>query len=363
VQTQVLTMLSVYFNKRRGLANSICNCGISIGGLVFAPIYTALFKTYSFTGTYIFIAGFTLQILIVGALLRPLSFYEKQMTIAKSQVSVPGTVEEPLLNGEKRNGSGADNCVEIELRQNGHVFRQLSRQDNDNALRRRTTSENSQNGVSSSKLSLTNSFLNSDTSKYVGTDLMNNSTLDLTLQAEICHVDTDSVETNGRRTCFLSMGVVIRKVLDLKLLSKPHFLYFLVCNIFLCPGAALANAFWPAHAFEIGIDADRVSMLVSVMSVMDLLSRFAFAYVADKGWCHRSTLIAISMGCIGVTFMFSSFGTTYASIMAFNSIAGFFHGVYFSMSVVVITDILSSSEFKVNIGISLPKSSNAFCLF
>lgn len=67
-----LVVLSSYFNKRRGFANSISTVGGSIGSLVFPKIIQILIETYGLQGALLMVAGILFNHLIVAALLRPL---------------------------------------------------------------------------------------------------------------------------------------------------------------------------------------------------------------------------------------------------------------------------------------------------
>ena len=73
----IVSTINTYFNKYRGLANSISMSGSSLGGLIFGPIYTALFEEYGYTGTLLILSGIFFNIMITGVLMRPIEFYTK----------------------------------------------------------------------------------------------------------------------------------------------------------------------------------------------------------------------------------------------------------------------------------------------
>lgn len=73
-----LVMISAYFDKRRGFANSLANVGGSVGGLVFPVLIRALLDKYDLQGALIVLSGIMLNTVIVGALLRPLDFYKNR---------------------------------------------------------------------------------------------------------------------------------------------------------------------------------------------------------------------------------------------------------------------------------------------
>ncbi|XP_052784846.1 uncharacterized protein LOC128220477 isoform X2 [Mya arenaria] len=369
INPNVLSMLSIYFNKRRGLANNICNSGVSMGGLVFAPIYTALFVHYAFTGTYIFIAGFHLHLLIIGCLMRPLSFYERRRKechssdagtedIAENIEEKEHLIEQNLYRDIKRcthqtseqKHFGSSGAIEMETVRNGILKRQVCSIDGHGrtSVRRRTHSESGP--YKASMHSLTDSIFNTKTARFMSTDIINSSCLDLAMTKTNHSKTTESSskrETNTRgRKIRTSVLWFLKRLFDIKLLSKPPLLYYLLCNIFLCSGSALVGAFLPPHAFEMGIDKDRVAWIVSGQCIVDFSARFVFAYLSDKSWVQRSTLIAGACTFMGICAQFAFFMTDYPTIMVFSMIVGFLQGVYFSLFVVVILDILTIEDFK-----------------
>ncbi|XP_074652252.1 monocarboxylate transporter 12-like isoform X1 [Tubulanus polymorphus] len=65
-----MVMVGSYFERRRSLANGIALCGSGVGAFVFSPLLEYLLSTYSWQGTFIILAGITLQGCIFGALFR-----------------------------------------------------------------------------------------------------------------------------------------------------------------------------------------------------------------------------------------------------------------------------------------------------
>ena len=74
----IVSTINSYFSKYRGLANSAFTSGSSLGGLIFGPIYTALFEEYGHTGTFLILSGIFFHIMITGILMRPIELYAKR---------------------------------------------------------------------------------------------------------------------------------------------------------------------------------------------------------------------------------------------------------------------------------------------
>ncbi|XP_045200781.2 monocarboxylate transporter 5-like [Mercenaria mercenaria] len=377
IMTMIATIINEYFVNKRGFANNIGNAGVSLGTIVLAPIVTKLFENYSYTGTYIIITGLNLQIFVIACLLRPMSFYRKLFSSRNTCVKGNGLDETDDVDKNPGNGtitykiipSNALLMRNIEKRHERNGSQILNRQisENMNSLRppysrRRRAISESEKGSTFEKMtgehSSMHSLFNSTIAGFASTDVMNNSLMNLTLiedraKQNLRQEDKEEVQDESKtcaqkiRSTFVNS---LKKLFNTKLLSKPEFLYFLACNAFLCAGCALVTAFLAPLAFENGISNDMVALMVSIISFIELGSRFVVGYISDKKWCHRSTLIAIACFILGVAAQFLHFTTTFSTIMIYAVISGLLQGVYFALFVVVILDILSFEEFKGALG-------------
>ncbi|KAH3807801.1 hypothetical protein DPMN_136149 [Dreissena polymorpha] len=70
-----LAIIGAYFNKHRGLANSIFTAGGSLGGLAFAPVVVKLFDEYGYTGAMLIISALLMHSILSGLLMRPIELY------------------------------------------------------------------------------------------------------------------------------------------------------------------------------------------------------------------------------------------------------------------------------------------------
>ena len=83
----IVATINIYFDKYRGLANSITMSGSSLGGLVGGPLYSTLFEEYGYMGTLLILSGIMLNIVITGALMRPVEFFSRVKTAEKNRVT------------------------------------------------------------------------------------------------------------------------------------------------------------------------------------------------------------------------------------------------------------------------------------
>ena len=71
MEVPLLTELSRYFNKKKGLASGMSYTGASLGAVVFPLLFNFLTDVYSVRGTILLLSGLWLNCCVIGALLRP----------------------------------------------------------------------------------------------------------------------------------------------------------------------------------------------------------------------------------------------------------------------------------------------------
>ncbi|XP_014769455.1 monocarboxylate transporter 12 [Octopus bimaculoides] len=73
-----IVSVSFYFEKKRALATGLSVCGSGIGTSVFAPLLEYLIDLYGWRGTMLVLGGIVSNVIVCGALLRPLKYNSKK---------------------------------------------------------------------------------------------------------------------------------------------------------------------------------------------------------------------------------------------------------------------------------------------
>ncbi|KAI8499203.1 hypothetical protein Bbelb_229670 [Branchiostoma belcheri] len=73
--SSALAIVGQYFTKRRAMANSLTAVGVSVASMAFPPLFQYLMDEYGLKGALLIIAGIMLNIVVAGALIRPLDAY------------------------------------------------------------------------------------------------------------------------------------------------------------------------------------------------------------------------------------------------------------------------------------------------
>lgn len=150
----------------------------------------------------------------------------------------------------------------------------------------------------------------------------------------------------GRTACWRICSRVSR-LLDINLLRRKEFLYLSASNFLLGAGTASAMAFVPQHCQDRGISEETVGWIVSGCLMLEVMSRITFGVIADKKWCHRSTMMGVSAILLGLTAQMSYLMTSLTSILVYSIVSGFLQGQYYSLYVVVMLDVLDEKDLKV----------------
>lgn len=89
-------LLGEYFEKRRGLANSVANLGASIGGLAWPPLVVFLISEYGLRGSLIIVGGLYLQFLPIGLLMRKIELDNTVPEIDEKQNRISNLVDNKI---------------------------------------------------------------------------------------------------------------------------------------------------------------------------------------------------------------------------------------------------------------------------
>lgn len=79
------TLVCQYFQKRRGIALSLGMAGTSVGALVTPPVLRLLLDTYGLNGALLVHGAIVFNVVVLGALMRPLESYMKKSRSSKGE--------------------------------------------------------------------------------------------------------------------------------------------------------------------------------------------------------------------------------------------------------------------------------------
>ena len=375
MQPIALTMVGTYFDKRRGFANSIAVSGGSLGGLIFAPLITALFENYGYSGAMLIVSSFFLHGWVTGALFRPPSFYAKRHKTTCDRADIPnesatekwntkGSIQRPQDLKEKSQDLKETPVSPLALlslketlaakgRRRADTYSEGDTRNNETVTFHRLHSQPENTHTGSHVSLILNKIADSKIGKYASSEYVVGSLVDISINVPLESNNIADKLQGDRSKRRKSILETISKVLDFSLFSNPVFVVFIIAAGLSGTSSSLCSVFLAPHAKEIGVSASGIATFLTVFSAIDLCSRIIVGIIADKGWLRRSTIMGISGCIVGTAGQLLRFYQSYELIMLYAIIIGLFSGVHFALFPVVIVDYLTSAKLKSCLGFTL----------
>lgn len=321
-----MTSLNKYFHKRRALANGITFAGGSLGNFVIPYYLRLVVDVYGFTGGMLMFSGLWGQLLVVGALMRPLHrAADKEQTDREQEIE---------LNSGKYEGNSSSPEIENLLHE-GKVV------DAPTCL----TSKITEDTVISS-------------TAHIDTNAPETSTSDgnierSTVQPEMSYETYTQINQDDLKWDNQDLSL-------LRLLIHPTMLR--TAFMVLMAGLGFLNLLFvlPPLAREIGQTKARASLLVSIAGGSEFLFRFLFGYIADKPNFDKPLLIKVSFLLCGVVSLVISFYVDYTTLVILACVIGSLGGNYLPLMGPIMVETFGEKVIGTAMGIcTIPLSLSA----
>lgn len=355
-QLSVTLILTNYFDKRRGFANSLANVGGSAGGLIWPVLLKKSLDYLGLKDTLLVIAGVFLQVVVCGALLQPL----RPKTVPSSTIVTDDISEECEVTTEDESSKQTMNLFEkpkqVPTLPN---FKTNGYQPDLKTGRRRTKSENCTNCNETPYLARTASSMQdlkeNVQNLYVSPSLQGLGFMPAFKGKETVEEHPSKKEANSDN---------LKQWFNLALFKNPLFYIFTISSILISSAAALPVNYIPPFARDFGVSDRDIAILVTVASACDFISRICLVFIADSKTLKRHHILALSMFVNGLACLFAPLYTTYPSLMVYSVLYGVFGQTYFSLFPVIIVDFLGLANLRhglttvtLTMGISIGVSS------
>lgn len=297
-----LVVLGRYFDKKRGIATSLGNMGVSCGSLVFPPIIRLLLDSYGLRGALAVIGGILLNLCVAGALMRPVTFYQDKT--------------DKIDHGQKvwSTNSEVYNSYNVKIQSNNEKENHAIQADP----------------------------INYDHLSNVG----RNSEL----------IRTSS--TQKRMFQGLSKRIqpakhLCKKVVDFKVLQNALFrMWIPVCFLGII-GCVQIVIFIPPHAKDIQISDSDITLLVIIVGASNFISKILLAYFIYINLMSKHSMIALSLIITGVSCLFISFYTNFITMTILSVLFGVFGSVYFGLFPAVLVEFVGLEQLSGAMAINM----------
>lgn len=299
-----VVIVGMYFNKRRGLAVGIATAGVGIGTFAVPPFIEVVFSYYGHFGSFLILTGYCLNIMVCGALFRPLVLQKRYLAFTKNK-KLKKTKDgdaEPCLNNQKRTHDEQKDGTTDSEKPNG-----ISR--TPNSIERKQ-----------SKVSLLRYVINrrkSSVAKAIPKD-----------------------KKKG-------------KILEIKLLKDFRFFSYCIAMFLFTIAFQSAFVFLPSYGKQIGLSDMEGAYVLSVAGVLDTVGRIASGAILELKWIKPYRMFAYNsiMFFLVVTCILIPFTRSFLQLAIVAAGYGMLTGSYVSQKSVIIVDLLGPEKLNNSFGL------------
>ncbi|VDI48628.1 Hypothetical predicted protein [Mytilus galloprovincialis] len=324
-----IVLLSTYFDKRKGLANSLANAGGSIGGLCIPLLIRHLLDTYGLQGALMIMSGILFHITAAGALMRPFLMNTNTKTNDK-QIKI--VLIQDKETSKTANGSSPNEKGEHE---SSKMFVQLEPQ----------VSVQSERSLGSHHSIVLDKLSGSALNLYGSMGSIANAITVVSFAKSNPSVHSSISEVDKSKCSCCS------NLFNCSILRNHSFQLLMVTGLLCVFGSALTITFIPPFAKDYNIPDDKIALLVTISAVCDFIGRFAIAWIADSGFLRRNHLVGVCIFISGVAAMLNPFYTDFPSFAAYAATYGLVGGVYFSLYPLLIVDAVGQENLSDGLAI------------
>jgi hypothetical protein len=246
VYAPCIVMVSQYFDKRRSLALGIATSGSGLGLFLFPPLLELLFMHYGYMGTMLLGGALMFHNSIAGALLRPL-LHSQQRSVRITHRLV---TRDTKLHKE---------AAKLAHREHKEVVRDLKLKDT-NLAQSQCNESNKVDGIEH-KLMRDSDHKTTKTGDETSEKMMTN------------NKKSETELTDSKKEKKKSHLKTFSKYLDLSLWNEPAFVMFVLSLTFATSCYFSAQYLMVALAHSRGVPLSQGSFLLSIIGIMDMLTR------------------------------------------------------------------------------------------
>ncbi|XP_074534512.1 monocarboxylate transporter 2 [Halichoeres trimaculatus] len=274
--TPTMTMLGLYFEKRRPVANALASSGECILTFVVTPLSQLLIDNYSWRGALLILGGLQLNLCVCGVLLRPLK--------TSRDVTCEVKVQEECLSSEMQ--SKDDSEVPLESR-----------------------------------------------------DSDDQETPSVCLEFPERPASTMEDQSSNRTTqADLRSRILI--YVDYTLITNPRFMVYSMFGVFAALGFYAPALFLVPYARSKGIEEYQAAALMSISAVLDLFGRVLSGWVANLRLVETVHQLTATVILQGVVVLLCPLASTFPELVGFSVAYGLVYGATVAIHITVLAEVV-----------------------
>ncbi|KAM9753392.1 monocarboxylate transporter 13 isoform 1-T5 [Menidia menidia] len=289
--TPTVTMVGMYFEKRRPVANALASSGECIFTFVLTPLFQLLIDSFSWRGALLILGGLQLNLCVCGMLLRPL-----KATRTVTSVSEVTAEEEGLSQ-------------------------KLLQKEDSNEIKPMSEKEKELNTSEGSDQETAQSFLE------------------------------DPNEKPNRRTLKnTKLRTKIRQYVDYTLIKNAPFMVYSMFGVFAALGFFAPSLFLVPYARSKGIEEYQAAALMSISAVLDLFGRVFFGWVANLRLVETVQQLTATVILLGTVLLLCPLASSFSELVAFSAAHGLVYGATVAIHITVLPEVVGVEKLGSALG-------------
>ncbi|KAH3797072.1 monocarboxylate transporter 4-like isoform X2 [Dreissena polymorpha] len=379
-------LLGYYFDKRRSLAFGIASAGFSIGGFAITPLIELLFQEYGYSGAFLVLTAFTMNIFVAAALFRPVQANSKREKCSRQSVESDETkqaliqtaiVNNELVNNELRqtdaiavNGSAVNGHVQestnvLTTCDSNSTTCHLAITNYENIeIPMEDRSESAKTDTFFPKI-ITNEFDTSNVNKSVPNDEVTSHKTSRKISvektasedAEIIGTETKTIsETSENETKTKNDNDGKKKKqtwMSWSILKNPRFMCYTFAMF--CFSLPASGTFLPALAKSKGCTEIQAATILSISAGCDTVIRVISGFVLDLKFFRNKRPLVFNIVTFfqgSVLFLFPHM-TSFSGFAWLSVLEGTFTGIKMAQDTVILLDILGADKFASSLAVTM----------
>ncbi|XP_056627120.1 monocarboxylate transporter 12-B [Triplophysa dalaica] len=154
------------------------------------------------------------------------------------------------------------------------------------------------------------------------------------------------LQVNGKQSCLQSMQ-------EYSFLLMPDFLVLAGSFLLLASGCSLPFVYLVPYALDVGLSHQHAAFLMSILGVIDIIGNITFGWFTDRRCMkkYRNICYLFAVGMEGLCCLFIPLLQTFALLVPFSVLYGYFDGAYVALIPVVTSDIVGTSYLSSALGV------------
>ena len=342
-----LLVVTFYFEKRRGLATGLAVTGSGLGAFAFPPLMEFLISLYAWRGTLLILGGICFNIIVAGALFRPLPVPKVTMEDGNKDTDTGDSGSKEYLKIK------AGNVIMPRLHMLHTKKTSVSLED----LSPKTKVEYRYRSTLSLKsihlFSPKQSKGESVAKPLQRLDLPDDMTLS---SPEIYHasrsngVYMSTVESatpekkSSLHTVWKEFKLIMSSMMDKSLIKNWPYLLFWASSFILFLWAGMPYVYLVDKATEINISANKAAFLLSTIGISRTVGQIALGYLGDHPKVQSVQLYGVSIALSGLATIFVPVCKIYSTLSCYSVLFGFFISVTYCLPMMVLVDLVGLSR-------------------